>query len=97
MTEERKAFSAYKGLQRPLVFRGFKGKYIYIAGGVLIGTLMLALGLSNVHILVGAGALIIGGGGGMLIVLMFQKKGLHSKKVKTGDYIISKVIQRDKQ
>ena len=34
-------FPIYKGLQKPLVFRGFKGKYIYWGLGSLLAGLVL--------------------------------------------------------
>jgi hypothetical protein len=95
--EEYEVFNAYKGLQRPLVFRGFKGKYIYIAGGCLIGGLMLSLGLSNVNIILGAITLLVTIGGSLLVILQLQKKGLHGKKQKEGIYIITRIIHRNKE
>lgn len=38
MKKERKPFEVYKGLQKPLVFKGIKGKFIYISAGGIIGS-----------------------------------------------------------
>ena len=36
-------YNAYKGLQKPLVFKAFKGKYIYWGIGILVGSLVLGI------------------------------------------------------
>ncbi|SDF94709.1 hypothetical protein SAMN05421827_102214 [Pedobacter terrae] len=74
-------YSIYKGLQKPLIYRGFKGKFIYWGIGSLVGGLVIG-GL--------IGALISMYLGGFLTILLIcsglgytffrQKDGLHSKK-----------------
>ena len=78
--EQQKSYALYKGLQRPLVFKFFKGKFIYwalgsIVAGIIVGGAMSAF-ISSVA-----------GIAGMVMVsvpLMFytiskQKKGLYTK------------------
>jgi hypothetical protein len=75
-----KHFAVYKGLQKPLVFKGFQGKYIYWGVGILLGGLVLgALTMSLLNIWLGA--LVLAGSitGGLLYLAGKQKKGLHSK------------------
>jgi hypothetical protein len=75
-----KHFAVYKGLQKPLTFKGFQGKYIYWGVGILLGGLVLgALTMSLVNMWLGA--LVLAGSitGGLLYLAGKQKKGLHSK------------------
>lgn len=73
-------FPIYKGLQKPLQFRGFKGKYIYWGVGSLLAGLVLgALTMSLFNLWLGAVVLIGSIVGGLLYIAARQKKGLHSK------------------
>lgn len=46
--EEKAGFFLYKGLKKPLVFKGLKGKYIYQGAGAFVGTLVGGIILSNI-------------------------------------------------
>ena len=75
-----KKFAVYKGLQKPLVFKGFQGKFIYWGVGILLGGLVLgAITMALVNMWLGA--LVLAGSitGGLLYLAGKQKKGLHSK------------------
>lgn len=75
-----KRFAVYKGLQKPLVFKGFQGKFIYWGVGILLGGLVIgALTMSLVNMWLGA--LVLAGSitGGFFYLAGKQKKGLHSK------------------
>ena len=73
-------FAVYKGLQKPLIFKGFKGKFIYWGVGILLGGLVLgALTMSLVNMWLGALVLAGSIAGGLLYLANKQKKGLHSK------------------
>ncbi|WP_183573800.1 plasmid transfer protein [Mucilaginibacter sp. X5P1] len=75
-----KRFAVYKGLQKPLVFKGFQGKYIYWGVGILLGGLVLgALTMSLVNMWLGAVVLAGSITGGLLYLAGKQKKGLHNK------------------
>lgn len=81
MREESKAFFLYKGLKKPLVFKGLKGKYIYQAGGAFAGTLVLAIILSNIIGFL-TGLLVAVGLGGGLVWDVFRRqktKGLYNR------------------
>jgi hypothetical protein len=83
-----KRFPIYKGLQRPLVFRGFKGKFIYWGVGSLLGGLVLgALTMSLINMWLGAMVLIGSIVGGLLYIASKQKKGLHEKSRASGIYV----------
>jgi hypothetical protein len=84
-----KRFAVYKGLQKPLVFRGFRGKFIYWGlGSLLAGLVLGALTMSLVNMWLGAMVLVGSIVGGLLYIAGKQKKGLHSKTRSGGIYII---------
>lgn len=81
-------FSIYKGLQKPLVYKGFKGKFI----GWGIGSLVLGLvfggligALSNMYL--GGVVTIATIAGGLSFTFYQQKNGLHSKSRFRGLFI----------
>lgn len=73
-------FAVYKGLQKPLVFKGFKGKFIYWGVGCLLAGLVFgALTMTLVNMWLGA--LVLAGtiAGGLFYIAGKQKNGLHEK------------------
>lgn len=75
-------FQVYKGLQRPLVYRGFKGKFIYWGiGALLAGLVMGALTMALVNMWLGMIVLIAGIAGGLVYIAKKQCKGLHVKLI----------------
>ncbi len=87
---ENVAYNAYKGLQKPLVFKFLKGKYIYWSLGILVGSMVLGIitivALSKI---IGIFVMLGGMGGGILYITNKQKKGLHKKDSSRGIYIIT--------
>jgi hypothetical protein len=87
---ERLTYALYKGLQRPLVFKFLRGKFIYrglgsIVAGIITGGIVSAVFSS----LAGLVTLL-----GVSIPLLFhtisaQKKGLHSKHRDRGVFMIA--------
>ena len=76
----KEAFNVYKGLQKPLVFKMFKGQFIYWGIGSIITGLLLCMVLTSlVNLFAGILALAILSGGGLCLTALQQKKGLHSK------------------
>lgn len=85
-----KRYPIYKGLQKPLIYRGFKGKFIYwgvgsFVGGLAIGGLIGAL--TNLYI--GGFATIAMMGAGLAYTFMKQQDGLHDKSRHRGAFIHS--------
>lgn len=73
-------FKIYRGVQRPIMFKELKGRFIYIGGGVLAGSLVLLLILSKIigivlGFLSGIGIAFFG----LFLVYKEQKKGLYKK------------------
>ncbi|CDA76320.1 putative uncharacterized protein [Bacteroides sp. CAG:530] len=87
--EERYAdFPVFKGLQKPLEFMGFQGRYIYwaagTAGGAIIGFIIAYCLLGFVAGLV---VLVIAISTCAALIFLKQQKGLHTKKSDQGVYI----------
>lgn len=83
-------YPVYKGLQKPLIFKGFKGKFIYWGLGFLLAGLVLgALTMSLINMWLGA--LVLTGCivGGLLFTAGKQKGGLHAKSRRTGIHILN--------
>jgi len=73
-------YAVYKGLQKPLIFKGFKGKYIYWGlGSLLAGLVLGALTMSLISMWLGAVTLVGTVTGGIFYTAGKQKGGLHSK------------------
>ncbi|PWS32662.1 DUF4133 domain-containing protein [Pedobacter paludis] len=82
------SFSIYKGLDMPLVYRGFKGKFIYYGIGSLGASLVFG-GLSGAIFGMYAGGFVsvLGVVGGLFYTFQKQKNGLHNKTRNQGIYI----------
>ncbi len=81
-------YPIYKGLQKPLIFRGFKGRFIVWG----IASLVLGLVLGGVTVAVfnmyaGAVLTISLIAGGLVTTYYSQKRGLYSKSRKPGIFI----------
>ncbi|WP_216854393.1 plasmid transfer protein [Pedobacter panaciterrae] len=80
-------FNVYKGLQKPLVYRGFAGKFIYwgigsLLCGLVLGTMVMALFSMLLGVILLAACI----GGGLSYTLSQQKRGLHLKSRSLGTY-----------
>lgn len=95
MADSITGYKVYKGLQKPLVFKRFKGKYIYWAAAVAFGSFILIVILStSISITAGIIGLVVSSLLGMFIVLAKQRGGLHNKEVIRGTYVVNKLIRR---
>lgn len=72
-------FYLYKGLKKPLVFFGLKGKYIFYAVGVIGGGVISALILSKFGLLGSLLGIAVTAGGVYLIFKRQDKRGLYDK------------------
>lgn len=89
MDNSRKTYPVYKGLQKPLVFKGFKGKFIYWGlGSIALGFILTVIVATFTSYLWGGLTLAVSIFGSLALTAMKQKKGLYNKKVKTGIYIV---------
>ena len=72
-------FYLYKGLKKPLVFFGLKGKYIFYAVGVIGSGVIAALILSKFGLLGSLLGLVVTAGGVYFIFKRQDKYGLYDK------------------
>ena len=82
------SYRVYKGLQRPLVYKGFAGKFIFwgigsIIGGIALGGLVGAV--SNMYL--GGLVLLSVVAAGLSYTFFKQKGGLHAKTRRHGIFI----------
>lgn len=92
---EAQKFQVYKGLQRPLTYKGFKGRFIYWGLGILLFSLVAgALVIATVNIYVGAVMMIGLIMGGFFWLATRQKKGLHDKNRLSGIFIHQVNLQK---
>jgi hypothetical protein len=90
-----KRFAVYKGLQKPLIFKGFKGKFIYWGlGSILAGLVLGALIMSLVNMWIGAIVLISCMTGGLFYTAGKQKGGLHNKGRTKNIYILNHYVRK---
>ncbi|RZJ23702.1 MAG: plasmid transfer protein [Acinetobacter sp.] len=93
-----KQFSVYKGLQKPLIYKGFKGKFIYWGIGVLL--LALVFGSFTMAIIdkyLGALVLVAIVVVGLFFTAAQQKKGLYNKTKHTGLFLHSANLKKINQ
>jgi hypothetical protein len=89
---KNESYPIYKGLQRPLVFKMFKGKYIYyamasIGTGILFGGIISAA----VNSILGVILLAVISGLGIAYTMHEQSLGLYRKKKIKGIFIVPPV------
>jgi hypothetical protein len=94
-SDKGKVFNVYKGLQRPLIFKSLKGKFIYWGMGCMLTAFIAAVVLSVlVNPLAAIVGLVVIALGGMLVIHQKQKNGLHSKTKSAGTYIVKPQFKR---
>ncbi len=90
--EERYAdYPVFKGLQKPLEFMGFQGRYIYWAAGTVGGAIVgFIIAYCLVGFVVGLAVLVVAISAGAALIFLKQRKGLHTKKIDQGVYIYAR-------
>ena len=75
-TKQRQSFHVYRGLQKPLVFKSFKGRYIYWGlGSILIALIAAMLVSSIINILAGITSMAIILASGLGTTAYYQQHG----------------------
>jgi len=86
--KDKKSFSVYKGLQKPLVYKGFKGRYMYWAiGSIVAGVFLGGILGTIINLVVGVIAMAAAFGGGIYYTSQRQKDGLYDKTRSRGIYV----------
>lgn len=84
-------YPVYKGLQQPLIFKGFRGKFIYWGiASLLIGLVFGALTMTLINMWLGAIILVGFIVGGLLFTAARQKGGLHAKNRASKTFILNR-------
>jgi hypothetical protein len=97
-----KKFAVYKGLQKPLIFKGFKGRFIYWGLGCLLaGIVSGAFTMALINMYLGVLVLVLVIAGGLLYTAAKQKEGLYAKGRDAVTYIhppkLHKIIRHGKK
>tara|TARA_R110002072_G_scaffold81897_1_gene187172 strand:+ start:31532 stop:31858 length:327 start_codon:yes stop_codon:yes gene_type:complete len=92
-----KQFPIYKGLQKPLIYRGFQGKFIgWGVGSLVIGVVLGGLIGSLTSMVLGGVITISVIAAGLFITSQQQKKGLHSKTKYVGVFQFATSLKSQK-
>ena len=84
-----KEFTIYRGLEKPLEFKGFKGKFLYIGAIGIFSSVIVGFGLmASVGMGAGIILLVLGALATILYCRHYQKKGLHNKDIILGPFYI---------
>ena len=77
MTNNQPSYQVYRGLQKPLVFSSFKGRYIYWGLGTILLALITAMLISSlVNILAGLASMTMILAIGLGITAYYQQRGI---------------------
>ena len=94
---ERPQYGVFKGLQKPVEFRGLKGRFkkmFFIIAACSIGICFLGTPLLGTYISIILGA--IGGIASLFVPAALQREmGLYNKKKLYGNYVIHQIISRN--
>lgn len=86
----KKQFNVYKGLQRPLVFKMFKGRFIYWGLGSLVGGIVAGIAVGAIlSSLAGLVAMLAVSFPLLLFTIQKQKNGLYDKRSDKAVFIIA--------
>jgi hypothetical protein len=89
MNTAKKSYALYKGLQRPLIFKNFKGKFIYWAmGSVLAGIVVGGLVAAFISSFIGILLMVVISVSLLFATVQKQKKGLYDKKAQEKVFMI---------
>lgn len=91
MKKQINSYPLYKGLQKPLIFKGFKGKYIYWGMGVIgLAVIIGCIGCIFIDKVVGLVIMAIFLAITLFVIYRKQEQGLYSKKRENNILHISK-------
>jgi len=96
ISKEYTKYNVYKGLQRPITFKGLKGVFIYYGFGLAAFSLVVLFVVNLLqNFLTGAISMVFVLFAGIVGMAMFQRKyGLYRKNTHRGIYVINSIINR---
>lgn len=81
-------YNIYRGLQKPLIYKGFQGKFIGWGIGSLVISLVAGGVIGSLTSMFLGGIITVGGFiGGLVLTAQQQKKGLHFKTRHVGVFV----------
>ena len=87
---ERGNFNVWRGVQKPLEFKGLKGRYIQWAGGILEGSFVLLMVIKFFFgWVIAVPIVLIGAGVSWLNMMSKAKKGTFTKNAIQGTVVIN--------
>lgn len=90
-----RSFPVYRGLQRPLTYKGFKGRFIYWGVGTLLFSLVVgATSMALINMYFGAVLMVGSILAGFFYIGSRQKNGLHDKTRSRGIYLQSNHLSK---
>lgn len=90
----QQGYNIYKGLQKPLEYKGFRGKFIYWGiASLLLGLVFGAIVMATLSMLAGVLVLVVIMLGGLAYTAKLQKNGLHPKTRASGHYLFPSTIK----
>lgn len=85
-------FPVFKGLQKPLEFKGIRGRFLTLAavaiGVSFVGFIVFSIALGK---LAGFIAMLVMAAAGLATIFVKQRGGLHSKKRAKGIYVYKNI------
>ena len=96
MEREKDIYPLFKGLQKPLVFQMFKGRFIYMGIGGLIGSLFVGGVVCAFNNILGIIVMIGLAIPTFMYTLSEQKKGIYKRAKDYGIYIVKpNIVKRN--
>jgi len=91
-----RSYNVYKGLQRPIQFKGLKGNYIYYAFALALVSLVVGVIFTMFSsILVGSTSIVVVAFGGIIGMALYQRKyGLYRKNAIKGTFIFHSIFNK---
>lgn len=94
MEREKDIYPLFKGLQKPLVFQMFKGRFIYMGFGSLIASLFIGGAVCAFNNIVGVTLMVLLAVPSVMYTLREQKKGIYRRTKDYGIHIIKPTIRK---
>jgi len=94
MIDHDRKFNVYKGLQRPIQFKGLKGSFIYYAFVIALSSLLIGIIVTTLTtFVIGSICMVVTVFGSITGMALYQRKfGLYRKNTTKGVFIFHKIF-----